>query len=375
MNGDQEAPSQALGAELGSLSLEFTRLSQLTGDPKYFDAVQRITDLFEAHQNETRYPGLFPVWVNPLEEKFGTHHTFTLGGMSDSLYEYFPKQYMLLGGLVDQYKGLYERAIEAAKAHIFFRPLHPENQDILISGTVGTFGLEPEGQHLACFAGGMVAIGAKIFNRTAELDVARKLVEGCIWTYDSMPTGIMPESFTVVPCKDPEDCTWSTERWHQEILHQNANGENIDATDVIKDDHLPVGYTKISDRRFLLRFVHALVPIHSSLYITSWYTQSLLAFLISNKFSRPEAIESVFILYRITGDRTLQDAAWRMFDSIRNATTAEFANSAIADVTCPDSQATEKLDSCESFWMAETLKYFYLIFAEPELVSLDEFVL
>jgi mannosyl-oligosaccharide alpha-1,2-mannosidase len=255
MNGDQEAPSQALGAELGSLSLEFTRLSQLTENAKYFDAVQRITDQFEKHQNETRYPGLFPVWVNPLEESFGTDHTFTFGGMSDSLYEYFPKQYMLLGGLVNQYKGLYEKAIEAAKAHLFFRPLHPENQDILISGTVGTFGLQPDGQHLACFAGGMVAIGAKIFNRTDELKVARKLVDGCIWTYDSMPTGIMPESFSLVPCQDPEDCTWSTERWHQEVLHQNANAEDIDPTDVIKDDHLPIGYTKISDRRFLLRFV------------------------------------------------------------------------------------------------------------------------
>jgi mannosyl-oligosaccharide alpha-1,2-mannosidase len=29
----------------------------------------------------------------------------------------------------------------------------------------------------------------------------------------------------------------------------------------------------------------------------------------------------------------------------------------------------------ESFWMAETLKYFYLIFSEPSLLSLDEWVL
>jgi len=64
-----------------------------------------------------------------------------------------------------------------------------------------------------------------------------------------------------------------------------------------------------------------------------------------------------------------------MFTAIQNATIAEFANSAIADVTCPPSQETEKLDSCESFWFGETLKYFYLIFANPELVSLDDFVL
>ncbi|KAF2794367.1 glycoside hydrolase family 47 protein [Melanomma pulvis-pyrius CBS 109.77] len=341
MNGAQEALSSTMSAEIGSLSLEFTRLSQLTGNPKYFDAVQRVTDQFEKHQNDTRIPGLFPVFLNALDEDFGSDKTFTFGGMSDSLYEYFPKQHMLLGGLVDQYQNLYERAIEAAKVHLFFRPLHPENQDVLVSGTTNIWGLQPEGQHLACFAGGMVAIGAKIFNRTDELDVARKLVDGCIWAYDSMPTGIMPETFNLIPCSDPEDCIWSTERWHKAVLTVSGNGETDDATDIIKEDHLPPGYTKIRDRRFLLR---------------------------------PEAIESIFILYRITGDRTLQDSAWRMFTAIQNATATEFANSAIADVTCPDSQATEKLDSCESFWMAETLKYFYLIFADPELVSLDEFV-
>lgn len=97
--------------------------------------------------------------------------------------------------------------------------------------------------------------------------------------------------------------------------------------------------------------------------------------LQANYDLRPEAIESIFILYRVTGDPTLQDTAWRMFEAINNATIAEFAHSAIADVTVPQEQETQKLDECESFWMAETLKYFYLIFSEPELVSLDKYVL
>jgi mannosyl-oligosaccharide alpha-1,2-mannosidase len=32
------------------------------------------------------------------------------------------------------------------------------------------------------------------------------------------------------------------------------------------------------------------------------------------------------------------------------------------------------IDSMESFWMAETLKYFYLIFSEPSIIGLDEYV-
>jgi mannosyl-oligosaccharide alpha-1,2-mannosidase len=228
LNGHQQADAQSLSAELGSLTLEFTRLSQLTGDPKYYDAVQRITNILDSHQNRTNLPGLFPVHISPLREEFDGE-TFTFGGMSDSLYEYFPKQHLLLGGLSNQYRRLYEGAIEPAKKHLFFRPMIPQGQNILISGTVrtstlGTVKLDPEGQHLTCFAGGMVALGAKIFNRTEDMDVARKLVDGCIWAYDSMPTGVMPETFRTIPCYGEEDCTWSTDRWH-EVVKKTSTGE------------------------------------------------------------------------------------------------------------------------------------------------------
>jgi mannosyl-oligosaccharide alpha-1,2-mannosidase len=259
LNGFQQADSQSLSAELGSLTLEFTRLSQLTGDFKYYDAVQRITNILEIHQNRTNLPGLFPVLISPLREEFDGE-TFTFGGMSDSLYEYLPKQHLLLGGLSKQYQRLYEGAIEPAKKHLFFRPLIPQNQHILISGTVrtstlGTIKLDPEGQHLTCFAGGMVALGAKIFNRTDDMDIARKLVNGCIWAYDSMPTGIMPETFRTIPCYGEEDCTWSTDRWH-EVVKKTTTGEYTEESDVreiVKADGLQPGFTSIGDPRFLLR--------------------------------------------------------------------------------------------------------------------------
>jgi len=44
-------------AEIGSLTLEFTRLSQVSGDPRYYDAVQRIMDVLEAQQDLTNLPG------------------------------------------------------------------------------------------------------------------------------------------------------------------------------------------------------------------------------------------------------------------------------------------------------------------------------
>jgi mannosyl-oligosaccharide alpha-1,2-mannosidase len=81
----------------------------------------------------------------------------------------------------------------------------------------------------------------------------------------------------------------------------------------------------------------------------------------------------------MTGDRSLLDTAWTMFESIVAATQTPYAYAALADVTWSKDellsmQASVKMDSMESFWMAETLKYFYLIFSEPSLISLDEWV-
>lgn len=78
-------------AEIGSLTLEFTRLSQLSGDPRYFDAISRITDQFEAQQMKTKLPGMWPVLVNARDADFTIDSGFTVGAMADSLYEYLPK--------------------------------------------------------------------------------------------------------------------------------------------------------------------------------------------------------------------------------------------------------------------------------------------
>ncbi|RYP65946.1 hypothetical protein DL769_006173 [Monosporascus sp. CRB-8-3] len=52
--GDQVAPEWALVAEVGSLCMELTRLSLITGDPKWFDATERIREVFEAQQGTTK---------------------------------------------------------------------------------------------------------------------------------------------------------------------------------------------------------------------------------------------------------------------------------------------------------------------------------
>ncbi|KAL8698469.1 MAG: hypothetical protein Q9224_001838, partial [Gallowayella concinna] len=347
----QEAHPNSLLAEVGSLTLEFTRLAQLTDDVKFYDAIQRITNVLHEYQNKTVLPGLWPVMMDAQHAKFDDVG-FTLGGMADSTYEYLPKQHLLLGGLTQQYKKMYEATLAPITKHIFFRPMTPDNADILVSSGVRVNGnaevIVPdfEGQHLGCFTGGMVGIAARIFNRPEDLIMARRLVDGCIWAYNHTQTGIMPEIFTMVPCKD-DACKWDESRWLKFVAIKSHRIEGVPTglSDEEKGrwtarmDRLPQGFSSIKDTRYILR---------------------------------PEAIESVFIFYRITGEKKYQDAAWQMFTAIENYTKTDIANAAINDVTA---ETPIKDDRMESFWLAETLKYFYAIFAHPGVLDLDKYVL
>lgn len=140
--------------------------------------------------------------------------SFTPGDMAVSVYEYLPKQYMILGGS-SRMERMYNSSINAAENHIFFRRIVPENKDRLISGDVQVLEMspngtqvvaDPKGQHHGCSFGGMVGIGAKLFDRNTHMDMARRLVNGCVWAYDDMPSGITPEVLHLVAC-DEKDCT------------------------------------------------------------------------------------------------------------------------------------------------------------------------
>lgn len=90
-NQTQFASASTSIAELGSLTLEFTRLSQLTQDPKFFDAVQRVSNELEKAQDSTKLPGMWPLINDAAELSFAVDSRFSLGALSDSAYEYLPK--------------------------------------------------------------------------------------------------------------------------------------------------------------------------------------------------------------------------------------------------------------------------------------------
>jgi mannosyl-oligosaccharide alpha-1,2-mannosidase len=348
----QDASSGTLVAEVGSLCMELTRLSQITGDDKWFDAAQRITDTFAAQQDSTELPGMWPLVVNTKDGVFNLGNSFTLGAMADSVYEYLPKMAAMTGGRLPVYQAMYEKAIDTASKYNFFRPMTPTNEDILISGPAKTIQgengkksvvNEHEGQHLVCFVGGMLAIGGRLFNRPKDVELAGKLTDGCVYTYKAFPHGVMPELFFMAACDSDTNCTWDEKRLKKEVVKANNKGvdsPDADADAIISDGHIPKGFTRIPDTRYILR---------------------------------PEAIESVMVLYRVTGRQDLVESAWDMFNAIEKVTATKLANTAVWEINDPSKMPSQS-NSMESFWTGETLKYFYLTFSEPSLISLDEYV-
>ncbi|KAK1766502.1 glycoside hydrolase family 47 protein [Phialemonium atrogriseum] len=325
-DGTQKAGTHDPSASPASLSLEFTRLAQLTGEDKYYDAIDRIRAFLVRTQGQSQLPGMWPTMINFRDEEVSDKH-FCLGALADSLYEYLPKMHLLLGGLDESYEVMYRAAMDVVVEHVLFRPMLPNNEDLLFPGTATVQNdgvhIAPDGQHLACFVGGMFALGGRMFGIDDHVEIGERVARGCAWAYQAFPTGLMPELFSMIRCPSAAGCEWDEKKWISE-----------------GDPSLPKGFRNARDPRYILR---------------------------------PEAIESVFILYRITGKKELQDIAWTMFQHIMTATETPYANSAIKDVRVTGE--TEKEDSMESFWLSETLKYFYLIFSPPDVISLDEYVL
>ncbi|KAI8939502.1 hypothetical protein NX059_003273 [Plenodomus lindquistii] len=409
---------------------------------------------------------------------------YTLGGESDSTYEYLPKQYLLLGGQVEKYRTMYEASMDVVKKHLIFRPMLPDGNDILFSGkfTVkdktddGEAGeLIGENAHLTCFAGGMFAMGAKIFERPDDLEIAKKLTEGCIWSYDMTQSGIMPESFEVIPCEDATNCAWNqTAYWealdpsysyriasHErqlkayeknlaaasrqyqselaamtaapkpspaiarfdaqytpmtsvwaDTLDKRQLPDLVDDAEIAHMPSTPPGLAPHQDHASVMGgeseegegpptkvqkgldipelgaqpsatlphmpHIYSPPPVVSHKdYVQSRIQEERLPPGVTripgrNYILRPEAIESVFYLYRITGSPHYREAGWRMFQAINTHTATEYGNSAVDDVTKLHPTINDEM---ESFWLAETLKYFYLLFEEEGVVSLDEWVL
>jgi len=87
---------------------------------------------------------------------------------------------------------------------------------------------------------------------------------------------------------------------------------------------------------------------------------------------RPETIESIYVLYRFTGLQKYRDYAWTIYQNIMKY--CKIASGGFASVENTNRTPPRHIDLMDSYFLAETLKYLFLIFSDSNVLPTDEWV-
>ncbi|MDP2957301.1 MAG: glycoside hydrolase family 47 protein [Longimicrobiales bacterium] len=262
-------------AEIGTLTLEFGLLSELTGDRRYYDAVKgAVTRVFERRSSLGLVGTVIDVengdWLDPSSH---------VSGRIDSYYEYLLKAWLLFGD--EDFRPMWESGRDALNALVAH-----EVDGRLWYGQVDMI----TGERTSTHSGALDAFLPAVLALGGDLERAAKLQESVGFMWETF--GVEPESFDYVT----------------------------------------------------LEMVHPAYPL------------------------RPEAIESAYTLFMLTGDERWREMGKDMFHRVAAAARVDAGFAHLKDV-----RTGEHDDAMESFFLAETLKYAWLL-ANPAALDFDAVV-
>ncbi|KAL1377260.1 hypothetical protein pipiens_016385 [Culex pipiens pipiens] len=257
-------------SEFGTLHLEFSYLSDVTGDSVYRERVQAIRTVLKDIEKPK---GLYPNYLNPKTGKWGQQH-MSLGALGDSFYEYLLKAWIQSGHEDEEAREMYDDAMQAIIQHM----IRTSPGGLTYVSDMKFDRLEHKMDHLACFAGGLFGLGGTTLNNQYSekyLEVGEGLTNTCHESYE---------------------------------------------------------------KYYILR---------------------------------PETFESYFVMWRLTHDQKYRDWGWDAVMALEKHCRTPNGYSGLKNVYLTDPQ---KDDVQQSFFLAETLKYLYLLFSDDSLLPLDDWV-
>ncbi|KAJ3085971.1 mannosyl-oligosaccharide alpha-1,2-mannosidase, partial [Quaeritorhiza haematococci] len=312
-------------SEVSTLQLEFKYLAHLTGNKTYWDKVEHVMRKLE---EQPKTDGLVPIYVEPSSGRF-TGTEIRLGSRGDSYYEYLFKQYFQTSKRQPNYLHSWQQAWQGVKTHLLARS-QPSN--FLFIGEWPTGRSEhvyPKMDHLVCFFPGTLALsitegksarGLKLSKEDEDdLRIAEELTRTCYEMYAMNPTHLAPE-IAFFNLDSPSSSSSSS---NARIYGSHFSSEG----DI---------YIKRADAHNLLR---------------------------------PETVESLFYMWRITGDEKYREWGWKIFEGFEKW--AKVETGGYADLDDVTKVPAPKRDKMETFWLGETLKYFYLLFTDTSVIPLD----
>ncbi|GJN73287.1 mannosyl-oligosaccharide alpha-1,2-mannosidase [Purpureocillium lilacinum] len=325
-------------AEATSVQLEFKYLAKLTGEKHFWDKAEKVMEIIDDNNPKD---GLVPIYIYATSGEFRGEN-IRLGSRGDSYYEYLIKQYLQTNKQEPVYEEMWKESLEGVRKHLITYT-EPSGFTIIGERPEGLGGyLSPKMDHLVCFMPGTIALAAtgglteaearKLptwgKKQEADMKLARELTQTCWGMYKFMATGLAAEitHFNIADPPLPESAHHDPPSTFDPDPQANwRNDFNVKSNDV-------------------------------------------------HNLQRPETVESLFYMWRITKDERYREWGWEMFRSFMNYTAVEdgggFTSLNNANVIPPVIK-----DNMESFWLAETLKYLYLLFSPDDVLPLDKMVL
>lgn len=305
-------------AEAGSMQLELRYLTEHTGDARF----QRAGDASMAAIQKTGITGLAPVYITPADHTppRALASKFAIGALADSYYEYLLKLWLQNPDDSVRFKELWLAVLDEVPGLLRPRPQGPHAEGK--SGETTKFKLievasggEPlwKMDHLSCFAPGMIALGLKTLPQRDLLEKDRNT------TWWPVVEGL------IASCTELWTSTRSGLGPENRVVHSKA----------------PFDFMEVPQNG-------------------------------AHSFLRPETAESLFYLYRFTGDEKYRTIGANMFRAIVKHAKVDGGFASVKDV---NHVPTEKLDEMQSFVMAETFKYLFLLFSPASVLNLDRYVL
>jgi len=320
-------------AGVGSFALEFRYLSDAFGFPVYRQTADAVFRHVSKHR---RRDGIVPEFWNVMTGMpTDPSRRGGLGSGSDSFYEYLLKVPLLAGGCAtangedrpscrkkeEEEDGTLEDMLALYKTVVASalpsNHVHRTTPNANLQGGIAYPVDHGRFHHLLCFLPGLLALGAANFKQGGEED-------------DADNDMVLAEEL-IRGCHD--------------MYEQSPTGLGPEEVPI---DHIPHRKSQTGG------------------------TKSYLL--------RPEYIESVFVLYRLTGDTKYQQMGWKFYQSLERYCRTDGGYTGLLDVydtnqnDQPRGEKQHRIDDMPSYFIAETLKYLLLLFGPDDYVSLDNFV-
>ncbi|KAF4610815.1 hypothetical protein D9613_006916 [Agrocybe pediades] len=328
-------------ANILSNQMEFKYLAHITGRVEYFNKTENVMrKMFET----TTPTGMFPTMWD-LDKGVPLNAHYSAGEKSHSALHYLLKQWVMTARTDRRSLDLYLKSISYIINNLLY--ITRKRQLLYVTDIIDgelTHRLE----HLSCSLPGLLALGVHTLGislplreRELHLWAAQGLAYTCWVTYTDQSSGLGPEEVQMEAWLDEEGEPMG--RWMSHFEEWEKSGKKGNGPPGTKQSEETV--PAVTEREY--------VPLKP------WY------------LLRPELVESFYMLWKSTKNSIWRDRGWTIFEAIERHTKTEYGYAGILQV---DQTPTPMKDEMPSYFLAETLKYLYLLCHNDDLIPLNGWV-